>query len=224
VGAGTPAGVTRKSFKAGNARARGGMGVDAVTTIAGSGLFVKSSSSKKDNITINQRSGISGALNLRVGGNVELNSADVDQSGLEVQGTITTSEMKTRKNESSSSTNITATIQSALGYDGINKVYQGGSIGPVAPKRIRQRLGAGARSLKNKIVGQTHIKKPTSTQATAPEKSTPVEQDNNKTPNENSQNEPSSEQDNTTLSLPCLILSLSERCLVASVMMSSVPT
>jgi hypothetical protein len=115
VGAGTPAGVTRKSFKAGNARARGGMGVDAVTTIAGSGLFVKSSSSKKDNITINQRSGISGALNLRVGGNVELNSADVDQSGLEVQGTITTSEVKTRKNESSSSTNITATIQSALG-------------------------------------------------------------------------------------------------------------
>jgi hypothetical protein len=37
----------------------------------------------------------------------------------------------------------------------------------------------------NNIVGQTHIKKPTSTQATAPEKSTPVEQDNNKTPNEN---------------------------------------
>jgi hypothetical protein len=36
----------------------------------------------------------------------------------------------------------------------------------------------------------------TSTQATAPEKSTPVEQDNNKTPNENSQNEPLSEQDN----------------------------
>jgi cobalamin biosynthesis protein CobT len=72
----------------------------------------------------------------------------------------------------------------------------GGSIGPVAPKRIRQRLGAGVRSLGNKIVGQTHIKKPTSTQATAPEKSTPVEQDNNKTPNENSQNEPSSEQDN----------------------------
>jgi hypothetical protein len=50
------------------------------------------------------------------------------------------SEMKTRKNESSSSTNITATIQSALGYDGINKVYQGGSIGPVAPKRIRSAL------------------------------------------------------------------------------------
>jgi hypothetical protein len=42
------------------------------------------------------------------------------------------------------------------------------------------------------LAHQTHIKKPTSTQATAPEKSTPVEQDNNKTPNENSQNEPSS--------------------------------
>jgi hypothetical protein len=43
---------------------------------------------------------------------------------------------------------------------------------------------------KDNIVGQTHIKKPPSTQATAPEKSTLVEQDNNKTPNENSQNEP----------------------------------
>ncbi|WP_143243202.1 C80 family cysteine peptidase, partial [Bathymodiolus azoricus thioautotrophic gill symbiont] len=196
VGGGTPAGVNKKSFKAGNARSRGDMGVDAATMIAGSGLFVKSSSEKKDNLVIDQRSGISGTLNLKVGGNVELNSADVDQSGLEVQGTITTSKVKTRTNESSSSTNITATIQSALGYEGINKVYQGGSIGPVAPKRVRKGLGRGARSLKNKIVGQTYIKKPTSTQATAPEKSTPVEQDNNKTPNENSQDEPSSEQDN----------------------------
>ncbi|CAB5496219.1 hypothetical protein AZO1586I_1, partial [Bathymodiolus thermophilus thioautotrophic gill symbiont] len=196
VGGGTPAGVNKKSFKAGNARSRGDMGVDAATMIAGSGLFVKSSSEKKDNLVIDQRSGISGTLNLKVGGNVELNSADVDQSGLEVQGAITTSKVKTRTNESSSSTNITATIQSALGYEGINKVYQGGSIGPVAPKRVRKGLGRGARSLKNKIVGQTYIKKPTSTQATAPEKSTPVEQDNNKTPNENSQDEPSSEQDN----------------------------
>ncbi|SSC10525.1 hemagglutinin repeat-containing protein, partial [thiotrophic endosymbiont of Bathymodiolus puteoserpentis (Logatchev)] len=196
VGGGTPAGVNKKSFKAGNARSRGGMGVDTATMIAGSGLFVKSSSEKKDNLVIDQRSGISGTLNLKVGGNVELNSADVDQSGLEVQGTITTSKVKTRTDESSSSTNITATIQSALGYEGINKVYQGGSIGPVAPKRVRKGLGRGVRSLKNKIVGQTHIKRPTSTQATAPEKSTPVEQDNNKTPNENSQDEPSSEQDN----------------------------
>jgi len=94
---------------------------NVLNTAGGTGLFIDSASETRDNVTIGQRSGITGGTQglggLSVGGNATLIGAQGTQ-GMNVAGTTTsTSGPETRTQETSSNFEFRGTIASMAGSD-----------------------------------------------------------------------------------------------------------
>src|SRR6185369_9236532 len=94
---------------------------NVANTAGGTGVFIDYKSDKTDNVTIGQRSGISGGASglggLSIGGNANLIGAENTQ-GINVQGTTTSSAgPQTRSQTTSDSFTLRGTVASAAGSD-----------------------------------------------------------------------------------------------------------
>jgi len=96
-------------------------GLEAAGNIGGSGLDVAVNSSKKDNVTLGEKSGISGGAGglgkLTVGGNVSLKGASEEVLGADIKGSITKTDIETRKNESDVNFRVPISLAGVTGQD-----------------------------------------------------------------------------------------------------------
>ncbi|HYD56690.1 MAG TPA: hemagglutinin repeat-containing protein [Burkholderiales bacterium] len=95
---------------------------NVANTIGGTGVFIDAHSSKTDQSTVTQRSGISGGQaglgGLSVGGNANLSGASASTTGMNVAGTTTTTAGPQERNVTSSSDfTLRGTVSTMLGSD-----------------------------------------------------------------------------------------------------------
>jgi filamentous hemagglutinin family protein len=96
-------------------------GLTAASHAGETGLDIDVNSSKKDNVTLSEASGISGGAgglkNLTVGGNVSLKGASEEILGANIKGSITKTTVETRKDESSIDFRVPLSVAAATGQE-----------------------------------------------------------------------------------------------------------